>query len=245
MPASEPQRWSGSGAAQLTDGDVFAIPVMGPISRLVSGVMDRPTAGYSIATDAHATFTIERGIVRSDDFVALTPGFVLRASGSIDSVEDVLDIDAEMNARGPLRLVGWPLSKLLKYKGEGSLSDPQWRAVNFTLPRNRRLGQEEGPLGPRLTQKVPKVVGAGTKGAVDLGSKALTTGAKVTRGVGARALGTSARLIGGSTKGAMELGSRARDLLPFRRILPPLDGENTTEEKPPAEPDPSVPDTDS
>lgn len=206
VPADDPKRWSGTGAATLVDGDVFAIPVMGPISRLISGVLARPTAGYSVATQAGATFTIDRGIIRSDDFEALTPGFILRAKGQIDTLTKQLDIAAEMNARGPLRIVSWPLSKLLRYKGEGPVSDPTWRPVNFSLPRRRDENGKVTPNSrPTVVQAIPAAVGAGAKATLGAGAKTLQTGAKV---------------IGSGVKGVVELGSKARDLIPIPRLIP-------------------------
>jgi hypothetical protein len=206
VPAEDKKRWSGKGAATLVDGDVFAIPIMGPISRLISGVLDKPKAGYSVATEASANFDIDRGVIRSKNFKALTPGFALQAAGQIDTVAKILDIDAEMNARGPLQIVGWPLSKLLRYKGEGPLSDPTWRPVNFTLPRRRDADGKMLPTeAPKITQIIPAAVGAGTKATIGLGTKTLQTGVKVIE-IGA--------------KSAIELGSKARDLIPIPRLFP-------------------------
>ncbi len=211
VPASAPERWSGTGAARLVDGNVFAIPVMGPISRLINGVFAKPNAGYSVATEASASFEMKQGVIHSSDFKALTPGFTLSAKGQIDTVAKELDIDAEMNARGPLRIVGWPLSKLLKYKGEGPVSDPSWRPVNFTIPPRRDAQGNIVPEGPpRITKVVPAAVGVGTQ-TLKAGAKVLETGAR----------------------GAVEIGSKARDLIPIPRLIP-RGGER--EKEPPANP---------
>ncbi len=211
IAADDPGRWSGSGAAKLAGGDVFAVPVMGPLSRLISGVLDRPKAGYSVATEASATFGIERGVIRSEDFTALAPGFTLRAKGQIDTVADTVDVDAEMNARGPLRLVGWPLSKLLKYKCEGPLDEPHWRPVNFSLPR----GEDSGSLSSAVTS-VPRT-------AVDVGERTLGAGAKIVGG-GARVVGEGAKALGEGAiavgEGAMHAVGEARDLIPVPRLIP-------------------------
>jgi hypothetical protein len=233
VPAADPRRWSGTGQATLKDGDVFAIPTMGPLSKLVSGVLDKPKAGHSVANQASANFLIDRGVIHSANFEALTPGFILRAKGSIDTVEKQLDIDAEMNARGPLRLVSWPISKLLRYKGEGDLSDPTWRPVNFTLPRRR----DDGSPGERPT--IGGAVSAVPKATVDAGSKVLGTGAQATIAVGSkaldaggRALGVSAKVIGAGArgavdvgKGAMDVGNKVRDAIPLPRLLPKKEKE--------------------
>ena len=65
------------------------------------------------------------------DFQALTPGFILRSNGFINLTDNTVNLEAEMNARGHLNLVGWPLSRLLRYKGSGELSAPQMGTCEF------------------------------------------------------------------------------------------------------------------
>ncbi len=153
-------RGSISGRLKVINGDIFAMPFMGAISRqlkaniatktvslpfLISGVLDRTKADYSEGSAINVSFRNEGdGIVHIEDFKGVAPGFSLQAKGKINTlkVQDQLDITAEMNARGPLKIVGWPIAKLFKYQCEGSLDAPTWRPVNFTLPhRNRSDGQ--------------------------------------------------------------------------------------------------------
>ena len=92
------------------------------------------------------------------NFQALTPGFILNGQGTIDGVNNNLDLKAEMNARGPLRLVGWPLSKLLRYKGEGTLEEPKWKPVNFSIPLNIIANGEKLIKETKVNEIVPEAI---------------------------------------------------------------------------------------
>ena len=56
----------GAGKIRVANGDVFAIPVFGPLSGLISAII--PGAGYSVAKQATASFTIKDGVIHTDDF---------------------------------------------------------------------------------------------------------------------------------------------------------------------------------
>ncbi|MDQ6626433.1 MAG: hypothetical protein M3Y69_09915, partial [Verrucomicrobiota bacterium] len=57
---------TGNGKIKVANGNVFAIPVFGPISGLVAGIF--PGAGYSVAKLAASSFTIRDGVIHTDDF---------------------------------------------------------------------------------------------------------------------------------------------------------------------------------
>ena len=170
IPLNEPSKWSGTGTASLIKGNIFSIPILGPLSPMISGVLDKPRAGYSVAQSATINFLSEQGIIKILNFQALTPSFILNGKGTIDGVRDDLDLEVEMNARGPLRLVGWPISKLLRYKGEGTLKDPKWKPVNFSIPLNiiangEKLIRESKVNGiiPEAINILPNAIGKSLK----------------------------------------------------------------------------------
>src|SRR5207244_11023602 len=55
----------GSGKMNVANGDVFAIPVFGPLSGILGAII--PGAGYSIARNASASFTVKDGIIHTED----------------------------------------------------------------------------------------------------------------------------------------------------------------------------------
>ena len=158
IPLKEPIKWSGSGSASLIKGNIFSIPILGPLSPMISGVLDQPRAGYSVAQSATLNFLSDQGVIKILNFQALTPGFILNGEGTIDGVNDNLDLEAEMNARGPLRLVGWPISKLLRYKGEGTLKEPKWKPINFSIPLNILANGEELIKQSKVNKLIPEAI---------------------------------------------------------------------------------------
>ena len=121
---SDARKMHGQGKVKVTNGDVFAIPVFGPLSDLMPGI------GYSIARQATATFTIKDGIIHTDDFEAAGRLFSMLGHGDIHFLDDKLDVDLRMSANGPGFLLT-PVYKLFEYTGEGSLKHPDWHPKRF------------------------------------------------------------------------------------------------------------------
>ena len=55
----------GNGNLLLEDGDVFAIPVLGPLSAVLGAVL--PGAGYQTARKATCDFRVSKGEIRTDN----------------------------------------------------------------------------------------------------------------------------------------------------------------------------------
>ncbi|MFL6588626.1 MAG: AsmA-like C-terminal region-containing protein [Chthoniobacterales bacterium] len=125
---SEARLMEGKGTARVTEGDIFAIPVFGPLSELLSAII--PGAGYSLARQAGATFTIKDGVIHTDDFKVSGKLFGMIGHGDIHFLEDKLDFDIRIEGGGPGVLLT-PMYKLFEYKGEGSISKPKWHPKRF------------------------------------------------------------------------------------------------------------------
>jgi hypothetical protein len=133
---SSDQPINGDGQATIINGNVFAIPILGPLTKFINTVSSKETAGYSVAHEATANFNMQKNVVFTRDFSALTPGLKLTGKGQVNTITKEINFDAEMNFRGTVRsILFFPISKLFKYKGEGTLSDPRWRPTNFSLPK--------------------------------------------------------------------------------------------------------------
>ena len=118
----------GAGKVRVANGNVFAIPVFGPLSGLLSAII--PGAGYSVAKQATASFTIRDGIIHTDDFTVSGKLFGMLGHGDLHFLENKLDFDLRISASGPGALLT-PVYSLFEYKGEGSLSKPKWHPKNF------------------------------------------------------------------------------------------------------------------
>lgn len=125
---SDARKMRGTGKVEVTDGNVFAIPVFGPISEILNSIV--PGSGYSLARKANATFTIADGIIHTDDFEAAGNLFSMLGNGDIHFLDDKLDFNLRMSMKGPGLLLA-PVYKLFEYTGEGSLKKPDWHPKRF------------------------------------------------------------------------------------------------------------------
>lgn len=125
---SDSRSMRGKGVARVIEGDIFAIPVFGPLSGLLSAII--PGAGYSQAHKATATFTIKEGVIHTDDFKVSGSVFGMIGHGDIKFLDDKLDFDIRVDASGPGILLS-PMYKLFEYTGDGSISKPNWHPKRF------------------------------------------------------------------------------------------------------------------
>jgi hypothetical protein len=118
----------GKGKVEVSNGDVFAIPIFGPLSGILNHIV--PGSGYSIAHKANAEFTVENGIIHTEDFEAAGSLFSMLGNGDIHFLEDKLDFNLRLDMKGP-GIVLMPMYKLFEYVGEGSLKKPDWHPKRF------------------------------------------------------------------------------------------------------------------
>ncbi|MEI8038109.1 MAG: AsmA-like C-terminal region-containing protein [Verrucomicrobiota bacterium] len=128
---------SGEGLFALEQTELFAVPVFGPLSPLISGVLNDRSAGFERAKSAFCTFKIKDGILSTKDFKTATPSVVFVGDGAVDLKERTLDLTMRMNARGLFSLLTLPLRPfygMFQFRGTGPLKDPKWENVMFTAP---------------------------------------------------------------------------------------------------------------
>jgi hypothetical protein len=132
--ATESQDFRGAGQATIREGDIFALPLLGPLSPLLSAVLPGTKTGYSKARDARASFSLSDGKLTTRDFEALTTAFVIKGGGEIDMNTKKVKLQARVNTRGPTGMLLYPVSRLLEYEADGTTADPAWRPAVLTLP---------------------------------------------------------------------------------------------------------------
>ena len=118
----------GKGEAEVRNGDVFAVPVFGPLSDILNKVL--PGLGYRVARRASATFKVKDGVIHTGDFRVDSGTFGMVGQGSANFVDDKIDFDVRIDASGA-GFVLTPFYKFFEYKAEGSLNHPAWRPKNF------------------------------------------------------------------------------------------------------------------
>lgn len=115
----------GKGMLYVTDGNVFAIPIFGPLSGILNEVL--PGTGYNTAHKGTCTFDMRDGVVSTEDLVMEGRGFSILGKGKLFLLEDRMDFTARINAQGIAGKLLDPVSHLLEYVSDGSLAKPTWR----------------------------------------------------------------------------------------------------------------------
>jgi hypothetical protein len=119
---------SGKGKMEVHNGDVFAIPLFGPLSDILNKIM--PGVGYRVARKANMSFTINDGIIRTPDFHVDGGVFGMVGQGNAHFLDDKIDFDVRIDASGAGVFLT-PLYKFFEYKAEGSLKKPDWHPKVF------------------------------------------------------------------------------------------------------------------
>lgn len=115
----------GSGRLLVTDGNVFAIPILGPFSGILNEVL--PGTGYNQARKATATFEMKEGTIHTGDLLVEGKGFSMMGGGTLFFLEDKMDFSIRINAQGAAGMILTPVSHLFEYTSDGPLSNPVWR----------------------------------------------------------------------------------------------------------------------
>jgi hypothetical protein len=139
---------NGKGLVGLENGELFSVPIFGPLSPLVAGILADKRAGFEKAGDAFCTFSIRDGILRTNDFKTSTPSMVFTGDAQVDLPRMAIDMTMRMNARGLLGIITLPLRPfygLFQFHGSGPLKTPAWENVMFTSPPE---GQKDVLLNP-------------------------------------------------------------------------------------------------
>lgn len=128
---------SGGGEARISNGYLFAIPVLGPLSQLIfkndPNSANGRNGGNSVAKEASASFSISRGIIATDDIEALTQTFRVRGAGTVSLVDKSVDLEAVVNTREAFsRTLLTPVSELLTYSCTGTITEPIWKPKHIS-----------------------------------------------------------------------------------------------------------------
>ncbi|MFY7817041.1 MAG: AsmA-like C-terminal region-containing protein [Akkermansiaceae bacterium] len=132
------QSLEGEGLCSLEKGELFAVPVFGPLSPVISTVLADRRAGFERAKDAFSNFVIRKGVIETNDFTTYTTSLKFTGNGKVDLHEKTVDMTMRMNARGLLGIVVLPFQPIIKglfqFHGQGPMNKPKWEHVIFTSP---------------------------------------------------------------------------------------------------------------
>jgi hypothetical protein len=116
---------NGKGNILIRNGNVLAMPVLGPLSLLMGEVI--PGLGYQTAREATADFSVENGVITTRDLLIKGKGFSMIGNGRIHYLEDRMEMNIRLNAQGLPGVVLFPVSKIFEYESVGSAKHPKWR----------------------------------------------------------------------------------------------------------------------
>ena len=123
----DPWTLYGTGAVEVTEGNVFAIPLLGPFSGILNSIV--PGMGYNLAHVGTCSFAVQDGVINTHDFLVKGMGFSMIGGGRLFFLDDRLDFKIRLNAQGLPGVLLFPMSKLLEYAGTGTLESPSWKPV--------------------------------------------------------------------------------------------------------------------
>jgi hypothetical protein len=149
----------GRGEATIMNGDVFSIPAFGPLSNPVRETLPRLHDDFSVAREAVGKFSVADGIFRIDQFHALTNTFQLEGTGQVDLESTEIDLEATINLRGGAAALVKPVSRLIVFKGEGTMSEPKWRLGGVA-----DVAKPITDLTGGLTQKAEEIIRKASEG---------------------------------------------------------------------------------
>lgn len=135
--SNEMRKFNANGSIAMEKGNLFSIPMLGPISPLIGIVLRERNPTQETAKDASCSYTIRDGIVYSNDFLATTRSLKFTGEGNIDLEKKQIDLLVRMNARGLFGFLALPLRPfmgLFQFKGDGPIVNPTWKTTMFTTP---------------------------------------------------------------------------------------------------------------
>ena len=115
---------TGKGSIRIEDGNVFAIPTLGPFSSIIGALL--PGVAYNTARLATADFTVADKKVTTQNIEIVGSGFSMFGDGDIYFLTGKLDMDMRLNAQGVPGIFFFPVSKLFEYHSDGTFSKPGW-----------------------------------------------------------------------------------------------------------------------
>ncbi len=128
---------TGDGLIAIEKAEIYSIPMFGPLTPLISGVLNDRRAGFERLKSAFCNFQIKNGILVTDDFHSATTSINFAGDGIVNLTKLTLDMNLRMNARGLLGLLTLPLRPfygLFQFRGTGPLKAPVWENIGFTSP---------------------------------------------------------------------------------------------------------------
>ncbi len=120
----------GGGALIIVNGNLLALPVLGPLTPIIGALLPSSIKGYNVAKRADCTYEVADGFIVTENVEAESSAFRIFSRGNIDFIRDDIDFNAEVRLRG-LGILLFPVTQLMAYKGSGTIGDTKWHPRIF------------------------------------------------------------------------------------------------------------------
>jgi hypothetical protein len=120
----------GGGALIIVNGNLLALPVLGPLTPIIGAFLPTKIKGYNVAKKADCTFEVSDGFIVTENIEAVSSAFRIFSRGNVDFIRDDIDFNAEVRLRG-LGILLFPVTQLMAYKGSGTIGDTKWHPRIF------------------------------------------------------------------------------------------------------------------
>lgn len=120
---------NGKGFISLDKADLFYIPVFGPLSPIMSGILGSKKTTHEQVRNLSASYLIKSGKVLTNDLSTQTPSAKITGDGVIDLKTQEIDMTVRTSTKGLLGVITLPikpLEKLLQFRGTGTVQEPKW-----------------------------------------------------------------------------------------------------------------------
>jgi hypothetical protein len=128
---------NGKGLVALENAELFSVPMFGPLSHLISGVLQDKRAGFERAKSMFCNFVIRNGVIETRDFSSFTRSLTFTGDGSVDMRDQTMNMTMRMNTHGFFSLLTLPFRPfygMFQFRGKGPIKKPEWENVMFTSP---------------------------------------------------------------------------------------------------------------
>ncbi len=129
-----PATAQGRAKVEIKDGQLFRVPLLGGLSQHMTSIYSG--FGYASQTDCEAELDIDNGKLRFSKIHISGDVISAKAKGTYD-LSDRLDfrVQVQLLRKGAmadvLRLLTFPVTKLLEFRLKGSLDNPEWEFENL------------------------------------------------------------------------------------------------------------------
>ncbi len=130
--AKEIQNYTGVGFVDLKNSQLYEVPVIGPIHRLLGAAM--PVFGSQNLSTAAGNFMIKEGVLMTTDLTVRSDGTRVLVKGQANLIHQLTAFSAAANLEGPLGAATGLVTEMIEVEGRGPLNNPQIRLKGGALP---------------------------------------------------------------------------------------------------------------